>query len=284
MYFTIIVYMVISFIQNSIENNTCTTSYFCNDCDFCGASTNNYTSCFYYHMLCKKDYYTITYSPFMKNTLINLYKNDPDLSVFCGKKEFKFDNNIDEIIIFDSQNKTFPKDKYIHCLYSIDNLDITQNKIYIYYDLLKNTNSKEPRNLQFYISNIYKQNNSETVGTIVHDNLRRKNTMNAHLNEEKGVDIFLDFLELNYYHPEEILKIRLVKVKNQKSSSSSSNNAATIGSSIGGAVGLLLICFIICYCCKNKKAESPNVTPAYNNTNTNASDVKIVPGFLVVKN
>lgn len=283
MYFIIIIYMVTFFIQNSIEKNNCTISEFCDDCDLCGASTNNFTSCFYYHIFCKKDYYTITYSPFMKNSLINFFKNDSDLIEFCGKKEYKFENNIDEIIIFNSQNKTFPKDKYVHCLYSINNLDITQNKIDIYYDLLKNANSKEPRNLKFRISNIYKKQNTESVGTTAHDDLRKKNNMNINLNEVKSVDIFLDFFELNYNHPEEILKIRLVNVKNLKSSSSSSssNNGTTIGSIIGGIAGLILIFIIIGCCCKGRKAEPTNISTQTNNTNTG---IRYVPALVPVIN
>ena len=85
MYFTIIFFMFSFFILNTLENNTCTSDYYCDDCEFCGTSTNNFTSCFYYNMLCKKDYYTITYSPFMQNSLTNFFKNDSDLTTFCGK-------------------------------------------------------------------------------------------------------------------------------------------------------------------------------------------------------
>ena len=84
--------------------------------------------------------------------------------------------------------------------------------------------------------------------------------MYTYLDAEKAVEIFLDFLELNYYHPEEILKVRLISERKQNliSSSSSSSNGATIGGSIGGAAGLLIIICILCYCCKKKRAEPPS--------------------------
>ena len=284
MYFTIFILIFNSFIPNTLEKDTCTSSYFCNDCDFCGASTNNFTSCFYYHMLCKKDYNSITYSTFMKNSLINFFKNDLELTTFCGKKEFKFENNIDEIIIFNSQNKSFPKDKYIHCHYSITNLDITKNENYLYYDLLKNEDSKEPRNLKFKLSNIYKQNNTESIGTWEHDELRRKKSPYTYLDAEKEVEIFLDFLELNYSNPEEILRIRLVREKNPNLfySSSSSSNGLTIGGAIVGSILLIIIFCIIYYCCKDKNIE-PCTTPTNTTTKEHPYVIETVPGYITRK-
>jgi len=125
MYFTIILFLLNLFIQNTLENKICTSDYYCDDCEYCGSSTNNFTSCFYYNMVCRYSYLGLTYSPFMKNSLINYYKTFSDLTTFCGKSEIKFGNNDNEINIFDSQKKTFPKDKYIHCYYSIKIANLT---------------------------------------------------------------------------------------------------------------------------------------------------------------
>ena len=274
MHFTIILFLLNFFIPNTLENEICSSQYYCDNCEYCGASGNNFTSCFYYNMVCKNNYYKLTYSPFMKSSLINYYKTFPDLTTFCGKNEINFGNNNDEIIIFNSQNKTFLKDKYIHCHYSINIGNITERKLYLKFDLLKNSNSKEPRNLNFNFIFIFKAlDGTESVESIDQDNVRRKNSYDIYLDAENEVEIFLDFLELNYNDPEEILKIKIFNVQAQsKKSSSSSGNGETIGEVVGGIAGLIIICAIVYYCCcKNK-------------TNTASRPNKVVPVLVPVKN
>jgi len=261
MYFTIILFLLNLFIQSTLEKNTCTSNYYCDDCEYCGASTNDFTSCSYYHMVCKYSYLELTYSPFMKNSLINYYKTFSDLTTFCGKSEIKFGNNNNEINIFNSQNKTFPKDKYIHCYYSIKIANLTQRKLYLNFDLVKNSNSKETRNLKFNFIIIFKEpDGTENVVSINQDNVRSRNTWEKYLNNENEVEIFLDFMELNYFDPEEILKIKLINFKTQsKKSSSSSGNGGAIGGSIAGVVGLIIIGAIIYYCCNKKQKTTQDI-------------------------
>ena len=281
MHFTIILFLLNFFIPNTLENKICTTKYYCNNCEYCGASANNFTSCFYYNMVCKNNNYKLTYSPFMKSSLINYYKTFPDLTTFCGKNEINFGNNNDEIIIFNSQNKTFPKDKYIHCHYSINIGNITERKLYLKFDLIKNSNSKEPRNLNFNNIFIFKAlDRKEIVESIDQDNVRRKNSLDIYLDVENEVEIFLDFLELNYNDPEEILKIKIFNVQTQsKESSSSSGNGETIGGVIGGIAGVIILCAIIYCCCKSKT----NTSTTYSK-NTTPSSTNFVPVLVPVKN
>jgi len=51
---------------------------------------------------------------------------------------------------------------------------------------------------------------TENVVSIDQDYLRSRNTVEKYLNNENEVEIFLDFLELNYLDPEEVLKIKLI--------------------------------------------------------------------------
>ena len=210
-------------------------------------------------MFCKKGYYTLTYSPFMKNELTSFFKDDSDLTTFCGQKEYTFENDNDEIIIFNSENKTFPKDKYMHCHYTITIGNITQRDLYLYFDLLKNTNSQEPRNLNFLYMIIFKvPDDNEEVESITHEDLRTKNTWYTRLDDEYAVELFLDFLELNYLNPEEIFKIRLINIKSSSlSSSSSSINGIIAGSVITVVVIIIILGIIFNCCCKGKKEEEP---------------------------
>ena len=263
-YFTII-FCIFNFITS--ENYTCTSDYNCINCNFCGISTKNFTSCFYYHMLCKENN-KITYSPYIKNELTNLYENDSDITKFCGQKEYNIDNMNYELIIFNSQNKNFTKNKYIHCHYVLkrENMD---KKPYLYFEITKNDNSKEIRKLQFQISNIYKESSDiESSESLNHDTIRKNNFLRAYLETTKTVDIFVDFLELNYTQPEEILKISLIDInKKLSSSSSSAKTSVTILSTISSAIiFILFICLIYYCCCKREHSSGGNTTPTPNDT------------------
>lgn len=145
-YFTIIFFILYILVPNTIEETICNSDYNCNRCTYCGTSTNNFTSCFYYNMFCSQDY-KLTYSPFMRSTLINFFQNDSSITSFCGQKEYIIDNTTEEVIIFNSKDKNFIKDKYIHCHYYINTENVTQYRPYFYFTLSKNMNSTEPRNL-----------------------------------------------------------------------------------------------------------------------------------------
>lgn len=186
-------------------------------------------------------------------------------------------NNNDEITIFNSKNKTFPKDKYAHCHYSINIIgNITQRKLYLNVNLLKNSNSKEPRNLKFNSIIIYKSLDGTEDTISINEENARKNTWSVYLNNENGVEIFMDFLELKYNDPEEILEIKLINLQ-KKSSSSSSGDEATIGGVAGGIAGCIILLIIIyCCCCANKTETSSK--------NTTTGTVTVVPALVAMKN
>ena len=100
------IYLIFNLLVQQTVERICDKSFYCGFCSFCGESSNNYTSCFYYNMLCKTNplgqvegYH---YSRFLKNTLINLFKNDSDITNFCGQEEYNFESitsNITYLII-----------------------------------------------------------------------------------------------------------------------------------------------------------------------------------------
>ena len=256
-YFITIFFILYILVPNTIEEYICESVYRCDTCNYCGTSTNNYTSCFYYNIFCKNEYYKLTYSPFMKSTLINIFQNDSSITSFCGQKEYIIDNTTDEVVIFNSQDKNFIKDKYIHCHYYINTESVVEYSPYFYFSLSKNMNSTEPRNLKFELSNIYKKSDdSEEIELLSHSQLRPKNNFKINIETEKTVEIFLDFLESNYTQPEEILEIKFIIFDKKSSSSSSSSNAATIGGAIGGILCLIIIGGVAYYCCCGKSESN----------------------------
>ena len=267
------IYFIIRFLllyflfKKSIEKD-CDPNTFCHSCTFCGATTNNYSSCFYYNMLCKQSdgsyIYIITkYSPFMKNTLTNLFQSDPDITSFCGQEEYKFENLTNEIIIFNSKDIKFPKDKYVHCHYSLMTKNVVEYEPILYFRLSNNKNSTELRRLKFELTNFYiYSDEDEDIVTVNYSNFS-PNNYKKKIQKEKMVEIFLDFMGLNYEQPEAILEIKInfAKIKDPPSSlsafpssSSSSFDKATVFGSIGGSLVLIcIICFAIFYCTKSKQ-------------------------------
>lgn len=193
-------------------------------------------------MVCTSNY-KITYSPFIKSQYIALFESDSEIATFCGQKEYTLKDQENSFSLLNTQDKAFPQNKYIHCHYII-NSEIKYSTIY--FTLSKNSKSNEIRNLKFEISNIYTYSNGkEESESISHSHLRSYTSLKANLDETKKLEIFVDFLELNYQQPEEIFEIKIDIVKNDDSSSS---NIGIIGGSIGGALGGIVLIIGIYYC------------------------------------
>ena len=160
----IIRFLIFNFLIHKAIETECNSDVFCDSCTKCGISTNNFTSCFYYNMLCKKGSSSsvlnilmpsLDYSSGMKNKLINFFKSDPDITSFCGQEEYNFENLEKEIIIFNSKNKAFPKDKYVHCHYLLTTKNVVEYEPYIHFQLSNNKDSTELRKLKFKLINFY---------------------------------------------------------------------------------------------------------------------------------
>ena len=284
LYFSI-AFLIFNFLIHKAIEEECDSTAFCDSCTFCGELTNNYTSCFYYNMLCKKGsplsvvnllLPTLDYSPAMKNKLINLFKSDPDITSFCGQEEYNFENLEKEIIIFNSKDKKFPKDKYVHCHYSLMTKNVVEYEPYIHFQLSNNKDSIELRKLKFQLINFYINSDDagdENFELIKYSDFSSSNHRQNALRKEKKVEIFLDFTGLNYEQPDTILeiKIKFNKIKDlspsssssspsssPSSSSSSSSNITTIIGAAGGGGGLFLIIIVIVIflCCRRPKNTS----------------------------
>ena len=133
----------------------------------------------------------------------------------------------------------------------------------LYFRLSNNKNSTELRRLKFELTNFYiYSDEDEDIVTVNYSNFS-PNNYKKKIQKEKMVEIFLDFMGLNYEQPEAILEIKInfAKIKDPSSSSSafpssssSSFDKATVFGSIGGSLVLIcIICFAIFYCTKSKQ-------------------------------
>ena len=120
-----------------------------------------------------------------------------------------------------------------------------------------NSISTELESLQFELFTIYTYSQTKNIiESIKYSNLKQYENQKL-IEEEKIIDIFLDFMELNHDQPEEILEIKLnFKKKNTNSitssssssslsSSSSSSSPSSSSSSYGGLIGGLVGGFVM---------------------------------------
>ena len=257
---------IILLFNTTLEANICNANYYCNEWTYC---SGDYSSCYFYHMICKQQsglWYVVSssleYSPFMKNTLTDLFDNDPINKNFCGQKDYTLTGNLtDDIIIFNSQKKTFPTDKYIHCHYIINPKDMAKYSPNIYFQLSKNDESNEVRSLKFEFSNLYSYEDKDEIGIISYLTLQSDKEKKVNIETGKSIELFLDFLETNYNKPEDILQIKIVYENKE-----GTDNKSEIISAIGGVLAIIVIIGIIYCCCKGKKSEEPVgavVVPVY---------------------
>ena len=231
-------------------------------------------------MLCYENAFfwstSLTYSPFMKNTLTNLFDNDSINTNFCGQKDYILEgNSTDDIIIFNSKTKTFPTDKYIHCHYVIDPKNKFKNEPYIYFQILKNDQSNEARTLKFEIFNLYTDVNEHDkikISAFSHSDLRPRKQDYINLRTVDIIEIFFDFTDKNYKKPDELLQIKIFynnkaykagesgESDEDEVNNGNSSKLGTIGGSIGGALIVIVAIVAIAYCfCSNRQANETYV-------------------------
>ena len=250
----------------------------CNFCDYCGKDTKNYDSCFYYNIFCYDSssinlfYNYYKYSLFYKKEYIQYYEKDNDIISFCGQTEYSLDNQEENFTLCDSCEKTFPKNKNMHCHYII-----TKSEESISVEIqfkTKNENVNEDRHLNVTISNLIKYDSKDEEEINIYSNSKiHRSPITYMFTDISKIEIFIDFLESDYNQPEEIFQIKFYINKKDKTDSNKdkedlnndeedsskdkkdSSNKETILGSAGGIIGLLILGLLICYCCRKKEDD-----------------------------
>ena len=252
-----LIFFFICLYYANASNALCHIKQNCNYCDYCGKETNNYESCSYYNIFCYNSYVWTSessYSQFYKKEYIEYFDKDNEIKSFCGTAEFLLDNktlNKTDLTIFDSQEKIFPKNKTMHCHYSITTIGEANHNPKLEFKMLRNENVNEDRHLQFQISNIIKYNSEkEELESYSQSQIQRRSAT-FDLTRSTKFEIFIDFLESGYNQPEEIFQIK-VSFSHHKEESSKSIGS-TIGGVVGGIGGLIVIVGVVAYCCRKKE-------------------------------
>ena len=247
---TAYIYFFICFCNVITSADICDVDHNCNNCNYCGKNTKNYNSCYYYNIFCYETsgsfflYKNYKYSQFYKTEYTQNFEKDNDIKSFCGQIEYSLDNQ-EGFTLFDSNGKTFPKNKNMHCHYII-NINGESKNAELEFKMSKNEKANEDRHLKVIISNLIKYNSKNEEEPQFYSNSQiHSGPLNYALSEITKIEIFIDFLESGYNQPEEIFQITVNK-------DSKKSYAGTIGGAIGGFLALLLIICLGYYCCCTK--------------------------------
>ena len=243
----------------NITNATCNVNEECDQCLFCGNTTNDYSKCNFDNIFChhtQKDNYE--YNTELQNKYSNYFREDTEIDTFCGEKNIKLDSLKKSFTILETDfNSNFNiLSKKINCDYKISNKyyfehDIDQAKLHLE---IKNLNSEiisEDKKIKFNLIMIYSTSNSLKFSNLNDDNIRN-NAMNKTLDKITSIDILIDFKnDINNNKIDEYLEISIIT----ENPSKKTRVIYIIVLIICGFLILLIIILIILYICIKKKID-----------------------------
>ena len=117
--FYLIISSIIKFISTKED---CTLLTDCKECEFCGNSTQEYSSCNFYNIFCEyPDSDNYDYNRKMKNLYSNYFRSDSDINSFCGEKNTILSSMKDSFVISTLKINSNLLTKKLHCDYYIQN-------------------------------------------------------------------------------------------------------------------------------------------------------------------
>lgn len=249
-----IISLIIIFSQVNDYEQICSFNIDCNDCDFCGEESEDYTTCNYDNIFCKGDTQHF-FSPRLKSEYDSFFRKDSKVSEFCGKGEMEFELQKDPVLFFDVNKNNFPKGKLVHCSYTFNRIDN-----YKKYEpsLVINLNPDQKNmDLKFKIIIEFTSiDERKKQKLITNDDLKNNNIFEETLKDTEELLIFIDFLN-NDYNSDEVLEMKYQINKNKYLCDIYSYILYSI---LGLAFIILLIIIIIKMCCpyafKCKKAKN----------------------------
>jgi len=184
----------------------------------------------------------------MRDQYYNYFRNDAEINNFCGEKDIKLEEKSKEIslTILNTGEKEFPKNKKMHCFYSIDAKSNKLKKIAISFEILQKNNNNIHKDLKFNITYIYYEARifKRKVSYIYEksdEEIRKEPFILSNIND---YNIHIDFLDLNV-NTNESLQITIKYNKDY----------SDLIYTIFGGIALALIVGLVFYCCCKEKED-----------------------------
>ena len=212
----IYILLIFIFTQSTLSLPSCLYYMHCKECELCNITDINYdfSYCNYANLFC------IDYSfetRIFKHSTINEYaknlRTDTEINNFCGNEIFEIEPNKKEetITIFTSKDKTFPKNKIVHCNFNITKGEENKFKeISLYFEISKKEN---PNNniLKFNITFIKSISGAYNVDSDVDsftDEKIRNETYEYYLDDKNRFQLLIDFNDMTSTETDENFEIR----------------------------------------------------------------------------
>ena len=210
--YIIIFISTIIFSYTGPNNTFCSFNLDCNDCIFCGEKNIDYHNCNYDNIFCKrnKQYY---YSPQLKAQYDAFFRKDEEINSLCGKEKIELNLQVEPFKILEINKNNYPKGKFVHCLYSFNNLEkYSKNEPSIIFQI--NSSEKNLDNkIKFKI--IIEHTNAEEEKKLLlisNDNFLDKNIFEESVSNTDNLLIFIDILNINYNGDENLeIKYKISK-------------------------------------------------------------------------
>ena len=206
-----IIFLIIIFSQVYDNEQTCSFNIDCNDCDFCGEESEDYTGCNYDNIFCKEDTQHF-FSPRLKSEYDTFFRKDSEVNEFCGQGKIEFDLQKNPVLIFDVNKNKFPKGKLVHCSYTFNRIDNFKK----YEPSLVIQFNPDQKNIDLKFKIIIEFTSVDELKTqklITNDDLRKNNIFEETLKDIEEILIFIDFLN-NEYNSDEVLEMKYKINKN----------------------------------------------------------------------
>ena len=192
------IFLLSSLISYILGKQDCSLEVNCNDCEFCGKNSGDYSKCNFSNIFCK-NYDTEKYtfdSKFMDN-YSGHFRSEGQINTICGNKDILLDETKDNINILDlKSNDNIPN--YFHCDYYIKNEYYYKHKtdsVKLNIDI-KSNNTDTDVKLKFEIYIIY-DTSSGTKLTNMDDEHLRNSYAKISLDTITEMFILIDFYNIN---------------------------------------------------------------------------------------
>lgn len=253
------VLLILIYSQSTLSLPLCKYNINCKECQLCNINdiSEGSSYCNYENLFCiSYSFEAQIFKPSTINEYSNILRNDNDINNFCGKETITIRPNEKEetISIFNTKDKTFPKNKKVHCNFNITKEEEKKLKDIILYFEITNKDNSNNHNLAFNITFINLDNygyyNVPQDIVSFNDEKIRNEKYEHYFEDNNKIQILIDFNDMTSTITDENFEIRL----NYKTK----NSFELLYEILIGIVGLIfLVVIIICLCkfCAYKKVE-----------------------------
>ena len=189
--FSIII--IISSNKIYVATEYCDIDKKCDNCDFCGEETKDYTSCSYYNLFCLQNNGGIYYNDDIVYNYIDALRSINGANEFCGQETYSLDSSTKSFTIINKSNKNIKSLDMNHCNYLLYNNYYFNNHLDIANLVIKlSTNDSKNNYLKLIIYILVQSSSTSRYAKLTQSNLFSKD-YELSLTDYQYITILIDF-------------------------------------------------------------------------------------------